>query len=176
MEGADLVVLAVPLGAMAAVLEAMGPGLASHAVLTDVGSAKCSVIESACSAFGAVPENFVPAHPIAGTEHSGVEAAVEGLFQGQTFLQPDMDFALRFPDGWETRNLSEAVVGAHRAEPVEDRLRWIVGRRRVLEQPHVASLFIAGVKIRERPADIDADQPSQHALDRSEAELYTRRI
>jgi len=47
VEGADLVVLAVPLGAMAAVLEAMGPGLASHAVLTDVGSAKCSVIEHA---------------------------------------------------------------------------------------------------------------------------------
>ena len=82
MEGADLVVLAVPLGAMAAVLEAMGPGLASHAVLTDVGSAKRSVIGAACSAFGAVPENFVPGHPIAGTEHSGVEAALQGLFQG----------------------------------------------------------------------------------------------
>lgn len=82
VEGADLVVLAVPLGAMAAVLAAMGPGLASDAVLTDVGSAKCSVIEAARSAFGTVPENFVPAHPIAGTEHSGVEAALQGLFQG----------------------------------------------------------------------------------------------
>ncbi len=82
VEGADLVVLAVPLGAMAAVLAAMRPGLSSDAVLTDVGSAKCSVIEAARSAFGAVPENFVPAHPIAGTEHSGVEAALQGLFQG----------------------------------------------------------------------------------------------
>ncbi len=80
--GADLVVLAVPLGAMAAVLAAMSPGLAAGAVLTDVGSAKCSVIEAARSAFGAIPENFVPAHPIAGTEHSGVEAALQGLFQG----------------------------------------------------------------------------------------------
>ncbi len=82
VEGADLVVLAVPLGAMAAVLAAMSPGLGAGVVLTDVGSAKCSVIEAARSAFGAVPENFVPAHPIAGTEHSGVEAALQGLFQG----------------------------------------------------------------------------------------------
>jgi prephenate dehydrogenase len=80
--GADMVVLAVPLGAMAAVLEAMSPGLAAGAVLTDVGSAKRSVLEAARSAFGAIPENFVPAHPIAGTEHSGVEAALQGLFQG----------------------------------------------------------------------------------------------
>ena len=80
--GADLVVLAVPLGAMAAVMAAMSPGLASNAVLTDVGSAKCSVIEAARAVFGAMPENFVPAHPIAGTEHSGVEAARQGLFQG----------------------------------------------------------------------------------------------
>jgi len=70
----------------------------------------------------------------------------------------------------------DAVFGAHRAEPVEDCLLWIVRRRRVLEQPDVARLFIAGVKIRERPADINADQPSQHALDRSEAQLYTQRI
>ena len=86
VEGADMVVLAVPLGAMAAVLEAMRPGLATGAVLTDVGSAKCSVLEAARSAFGAIPENFVPAHPIAGTEHSGVEAALQGLFQGRRVI------------------------------------------------------------------------------------------
>jgi len=91
VEGADMVVVAVPLGAMAAVLEAMRPGLAAGAVLTDVGSAKCSVLEAARSAFGAVPENFVPAHPIAGTEHSGVEAAVQGLFQGRRVILTPAD-------------------------------------------------------------------------------------
>ena len=84
--GADMVILAVPLGAMAQVLAAMSAGLGKDAVLSDVGSAKCSVLEAARTAFGEVPENFVPAHPIAGTEHSGVEAAVDGLFQGHRVI------------------------------------------------------------------------------------------
>jgi prephenate dehydrogenase len=84
--GADMVVLAVPLGAMAGVLTAMADGLDAKAVVTDVGSAKLSVLAAARAAFGEVPENFVPAHPIAGTEHSGVEAAVEGLFQGRRVI------------------------------------------------------------------------------------------
>lgn len=84
--GADMVVLAVPLGAMAGVIAAMRPGLADGAVLTDVGSAKASVLDSARSAFGELPGNFVAAHPIAGTEHSGVEAAVDGLFEGRRVI------------------------------------------------------------------------------------------
>ena len=84
--GADMVVLAVPLGAMADVLGAMAPGLGDGAVLTDVGSAKASVLDAARSAFGAMPGNFVPAHPIAGTEHSGVEAALDGLFEGRRVI------------------------------------------------------------------------------------------
>lgn len=84
--GADMVVLAMPLGAMTGVMQAIGAALADEAVLTDVGSAKRSVLEAARTAFGAVPENFVPAHPIAGTEHSGVEAAVDGLFEGRRVI------------------------------------------------------------------------------------------
>jgi len=86
VQGADMVVLAVPLGAMTQVLAAMAPGLDAGAVLTDVGSAKCSVLEAGRAAFGAMPDNFVPGHPIAGTEHSGVEAALDGLFQGHRVI------------------------------------------------------------------------------------------
>ncbi len=89
--GADMVVLAVPLGAMAQVLAAMAPGLGRDAVLSDVGSAKCSVLEAARIAFGEIPGNFVPAHPIAGTEHSGVEAAVDGLFEGHRVILTPVD-------------------------------------------------------------------------------------
>ncbi len=107
VEGADMVVLAVPLGAMAEVLTAMAPGLDDQAVLTDVGSAKGSVLEAARSAFGAVPENLVPAHPIAGTEHSGVEAAVDGLFQGHCVIltpvgQTRPDATARVRDMWQS--------------------------------------------------------------------------
>jgi prephenate dehydrogenase len=76
---------------MAQVLAAMAPGLDDDAVLSDVGSAKCSVLEAARTAFGEVPENFVPAHPIAGTEHSGVEAAVDGLFEGHRVILTPVD-------------------------------------------------------------------------------------
>lgn len=77
----DMVVLATPLGAMEGLMQQLVGSLRPDAVLSDVGSAKRSVIESARRVFGALPAGFVPAHPIAGTERSGVEASFAGLFQ-----------------------------------------------------------------------------------------------
>lgn len=86
---ADVVVLAVPLGSMEGVMRAIAPTVAPGAVVTDVGSAKASVIAAAGRAFGAVPPRFVPGHPIAGTEKSGVEASLTGLFeQRRVILTP----------------------------------------------------------------------------------------
>lgn len=81
VENADVVVLAVPLGAMAQAMAAMVPGLAAHAIITDVGSAKATVVEAAQRLLGAHLAQFVPGHPIAGTEHSGVEASFAELFE-----------------------------------------------------------------------------------------------
>lgn len=81
VENADVVVLAVPLGAMAQTMAAMVPGLAAHAIITDVGSAKATVVEAAQRLLGAHLAQFVPGHPIAGTEHSGVEASFAELFE-----------------------------------------------------------------------------------------------
>ena len=80
VRGADMVVVAVPVGAMGAVFRAIAPVLAPDAVLTDVGSTKGSVVEAARAAFGALPKGFVPGHPIAGTEKSGVEASFADLY------------------------------------------------------------------------------------------------
>ncbi len=80
VSGADMVIVAVPLGAMSAVLERIAPALAEGAVVTDVGSAKQSVLDAASAALGEVPSWLVPGHPIAGGEHSGVAASVEKLF------------------------------------------------------------------------------------------------
>ena len=77
---ATLVVVAVPVGASAAVLTALAPALARDAVVTDVGSTKLGVIEQAREALGANMCRFVPGHPIAGTEHSGLEAGFAELF------------------------------------------------------------------------------------------------
>lgn len=84
-EGADLVVLAVPVGAMAEVAAAIGPHLKPGATLTDVGSVKQAVIESVAPH---VPEgaHFIPGHPIAGTEHSGPRSGFATLFRNRWWL------------------------------------------------------------------------------------------
>ena len=79
--GADMIVVAVPLGAVQAVLERIVDAVDNDAVVTDVGSAKGHVVEAARAALGPRLPRFVPAHPIAGTEHSGVDASVERLFE-----------------------------------------------------------------------------------------------
>jgi prephenate dehydrogenase len=79
--GADVVVVAVPLGAIEPVLRAIVPHLSPGAVVTDVGSAKGSVVADVERIYGYIPPNFVPGHPIAGTEKSGVEASFATLFQ-----------------------------------------------------------------------------------------------
>ncbi len=84
--GADMVVLAVPLGAMQAVFAAIAPALSAEVVLTDVGSAKASVVAAAKNVFTELPAGFVPGHPIAGTEKSGVEASFAELFAGRRVI------------------------------------------------------------------------------------------
>ena len=90
VRGADMVVLAVPVGETVAVLDRIHDRLADDAILTDVGSTKGSVVEAAQRVFGELPARFVPAHPIAGTEQSGVGASFAELFRGRrVILTPD---------------------------------------------------------------------------------------
>jgi prephenate dehydrogenase len=81
VDGADVVVLAVPLGAIQTLCEQIKPAVRTLTVLTDVGSSKASVVQAVEYAFGILPAGFVPGHPIAGTEKSGVEAAYAELYQ-----------------------------------------------------------------------------------------------
>ena len=80
VKGADMILLAVPMGAMGSVLESIKAHVETGAVVTDAGSAKASVVAAARAVFGYIPPFFVPAHPIAGREKSGVEAAVVDLY------------------------------------------------------------------------------------------------
>lgn len=88
VKDADLVVLAVPVGAMEAVAAEMAPFLKPGATVSDVGSVKGAVI----AAVGPrIPEgvNFIPAHPLAGTEHSGPRSGFAELFENRwTILIP----------------------------------------------------------------------------------------
>ncbi len=72
--GADLVLLAVPVMSSAQIFSAIKANLEPSAIISDVGSVKVQVIESARANLGNNISRFVPGHPIAGTEHSGVAA------------------------------------------------------------------------------------------------------
>lgn len=85
VQGADLVVLAVPVGAMADLAAEIGPHLAQGACVTDVGSVKQAVIDAVAPH---IPDGvaFVPAHPLAGTEHSGPRSGFATLFHNRWCL------------------------------------------------------------------------------------------
>jgi cyclohexadieny/prephenate dehydrogenase len=82
---ADLVVLAVPLGAYADLAPMVAANLKKGAILSDVGSVKQAVIRDLGPS---LPEgvHFIPGHPIAGTEHSGPKAGFAELFHGRWFV------------------------------------------------------------------------------------------
>lgn len=83
---ADVVVLATPLSTTETLLQEMAPGLKPGCIITDVGSAKRVVVEAARNS---LPERLpfvVPAHPIAGTEQSGVEASFAELFEDHVVI------------------------------------------------------------------------------------------
>ena len=89
VQGADLVLLAVPVGAMHASFAALRDALHPNALLMDVGSTKCDVIAAAQATLGERLGCFVPAHPIAGKEVAGIEHADRTLYQNRrTILTP----------------------------------------------------------------------------------------
>ncbi|MDR9428883.1 MAG: prephenate/arogenate dehydrogenase family protein [Salibaculum sp.] len=89
VQDADLVVLCVPVGAMGAVMQEIGPVLKPGATVSDVGSVKRAVIEAVAPH---LPDGvqFVPAHPLAGTEQSGPRSGFAELFDNRwCILVPD---------------------------------------------------------------------------------------
>lgn len=105
--GADLVLVAVPVRQTAAVLASIAPHLSAHTIVTDAGSTKQDVIAAARNALGARMRQFVPAHPIAGAELTGVEAAKANLYQGRTVVvtplpETDPGMARTVEGAWRT--------------------------------------------------------------------------
>jgi cyclohexadieny/prephenate dehydrogenase len=93
VRGADLVILCTPVGAYGAVMAAIAPALRPGAILSDVGSVKQHVIKVVTPL---LPEgvHFIPAHPLAGTEHSGPASGFAELFQNRWCVltpAPDTD-------------------------------------------------------------------------------------
>ncbi len=86
VDNADMVFVAVPMGAMTEVFEGIAGQLNPEAIITDGGSAKSQVVEAARQALGDKFRQFVPGHPIAGTEKSGPSAAFAELYQAHRIV------------------------------------------------------------------------------------------
>lgn len=87
---ADMVFLAVPLGAMRDVFTALRDALPEHALITDGGSAKRSVVADCRAAAPELLSRFVPGHPIAGTENNGVAASFAELYRNRRVILTPM--------------------------------------------------------------------------------------
>ncbi len=114
VKDADLVVLAVPVGAMEAVAREIGPHLKPGATVTDVGSVKRAVIEGVAPY---LPDHvhFVPTHPMAGTEHSGPRSGFAELFDNRwTLIVPpegtDAGATAKLVEFWESLGANTEVM------------------------------------------------------------------
>ncbi|HEY5310633.1 MAG TPA: prephenate dehydrogenase/arogenate dehydrogenase family protein [Casimicrobiaceae bacterium] len=86
LHDADIVLVAAPVAQYADLFALIAPAIGIATIVTDAGSTKQDVIATACAAFGPRMATFVPAHPIAGTAHSGAAAALPGLYDGHIVI------------------------------------------------------------------------------------------
>ncbi|MEQ1739039.1 MAG: prephenate dehydrogenase/arogenate dehydrogenase family protein [Methyloglobulus sp.] len=117
LSGVDCIVIATPVGAIESIFALLKPCWNETAIYTDVGSTKTNVIAAAERVFGYVPNNLVPAHPIAGAEQSGVEASVDSLFiNKRLIITPDKvtrpDAVQKIGEFWEHLGTQVAIMDA----------------------------------------------------------------
>ncbi|MBD9356437.1 prephenate dehydrogenase [Methylomonas albis] len=91
LKNTDCVIVATPVGSMQAIFEQIKPHWNPNAIYSDAGSTKGSVVSALEAVFGSVPTNFVPAHPIAGAERSGVDASTVDLFVNRRLILTPLD-------------------------------------------------------------------------------------
>jgi cyclohexadieny/prephenate dehydrogenase len=150
---ADAVILCTPVGTFAAIAQIIAPHLAPGAILSDVGSTKQSVLRDVGPLVPA-GVHFVPAHPLAGTEHSGPESGFATLFEGRwCLLTPppgtDPEAVARIAELWRrTGAMVEEMEPGH-----HDRVLAIVSHL-----PHLIAFTICGT------ADDLADESRQQVL------------
>ena len=118
VKGADLVFLSMPIGATENILSIIAPYIEEKTIITDAGSVKGHVIEAAKRVFACVPPNFIPGHPIAGSEQSGVEAGTAELFcHHKVILTPMPDHshqaAAKVRALWEAMGASVIIMDCH---------------------------------------------------------------
>ena len=120
---ADVVVIATPLGAMKQVFDQIVDIVAENTVITDTGSAKGSVIKVAQTVLGDKISQFVPGHPIAGAEKSGVEAGLADLYQNRRVIitpleSTDPEAVAKIESMWQACGASIEYLGVEHHDKV----------------------------------------------------------
>lgn len=93
LKGVQIVLIATPVDSFELILNLIKPHIDESVIISDVGSTKGSVVKIARQVFGEMPARFIPAHPIAGKEKSGVGAADAALFIGKRVILTPQDNA-----------------------------------------------------------------------------------
>ena len=123
VQDADCVVIATPVESIESILSLLQPIWSNHTIYTDVGSTKGSVVAAAQRVFGVIPNNFVLAHPIAGAEQSGVEAAVDDLFVNKRLIisplsHTRIDALKKIESFWEQCGSDVSMMEVHRHDAI----------------------------------------------------------
>ena len=123
VHGADVIFLSTPVATFPALFQSLRDCLQPEQVLTDGGSVKRFVVDAAVQAFGHCPPNFVPGHPIAGSESSGVTASDASLYLNrQVLLTPlpstDPQATARVSDLWQAVGARVEMMGVDQHDEV----------------------------------------------------------
>jgi 3-phosphoshikimate 1-carboxyvinyltransferase len=123
VQDADCVVIATPVESIESILSLLKPTWSDQTIYTDVGSTKGSVVAAAQRVFGVIPSNFVLAHPIAGAEQSGVEAAVDDLFVNKRLIisplsHTRLDALKQIQHFWELCGAEVSMMEVHRHDAI----------------------------------------------------------
>jgi len=123
LRDAEVVLIATPVAQMPGVFARIAPVLAPETIVTDGGSTKQDVIAAARAALGVKFPQFVPAHPIAGTEHTGAAAAFPTLFKGRRVVvapeaETDAARTARVAAMWEAAGATVATMSAARHDSI----------------------------------------------------------
>ena len=120
--GADIVIIAVPSMSVANIFEQLKQAVTPDMVITDAASVKGAIMDAVVEIFGKVPGNFVPGHPIAGSEHSGYGASQDNLYQGRKVIltpvaETDVDAVKQVRSLWQAlgAEVLEMTVAHHDA-------------------------------------------------------------
>src|SRR6516165_4511208 len=157
-EGADLVIVAIPVGACGAVAAEIGPHLAPGAIVSDVGSVKTAVLRTMSPHLPA-GVHFVPAHPVAGTENSGPDAGFAELFVNRwCILTPPSNVepaaVERLVAFWRLLGANVEIMSAEHHDLGSDHVARCLSREQGCGAGNARPL-------QRRPGHIDARDPSR---------------